>query len=43
MNNNIKNLPTLKELEQNLFRELQSVYQNILVSILKELDDWFDG
>lgn len=40
MNNNIKNLPTLKELEQNLFRELQSVYQNILVSILKELDDW---
>jgi len=40
MNNNINNLPTLKEVEQNLFRELQSVYQNILVSILKELDEW---
>lgn len=40
MYNNIKNLPTLKEIEQNLFRELQSVYQNILVSILTELDEW---
>src|SRR5690625_613112 len=40
MNNNINNLSTLKEIEQNLFRELQSVYQNILISILKELDEW---
>ena|SRR5690625_2169101 len=40
MNNNINNLPTLKEVEQNLFQELQNVYQNILVSILQELDEW---
>lgn len=38
--NNINNLPTLKEIEQNLFQELQSVYQNILVSLLDEVDEW---
>src|SRR5699024_6217133 len=30
----------LKEIEQNLFQELQSVYQNILVSLLEEIDVW---
>jgi len=40
MNNDINNLQTLKEVEQNLFQELQSVYQNILVSLLEELDEW---
>jgi len=40
MSNDINNLPTLKELEQSLFQELQSVYQNILVSLLEELDVW---
>src|SRR5690625_2676835 len=40
MNNDINNLPTLKEIEQNLFQELQSIYQNILVSLLEELDIW---
>ena len=40
MNHDINNLPTLKELEQNLFRELQQVYQNILVSLLEEMDEW---
>src|SRR5699024_816497 len=40
MYNYIKNLPTSKEIEQNLFRVLQSVYQYILVSILTELDEW---
>src|SRR5699024_12643260 len=32
--------PILKEIEQNLFQELQSVYQNILVSLLEEIDVW---
>lgn len=40
MSNDINNLPTLKELEKNLFQELQCVYQNILVSLLEELDVW---
>src|SRR5699024_12329628 len=30
----------LKEIEQNVFKELQSVYQNILVSLLEEIDVW---
>src|SRR5699024_12782819 len=38
MRNDINNLPILKEIEQNLFQELQSVYQNILVSLLEEID-----
>jgi hypothetical protein len=38
MDNNINNLPTMKEIEHDLFRELQDVYQNILVSSLEELD-----
>ncbi|HLR81022.1 MAG TPA: hypothetical protein VK119_10680 [Bacillota bacterium] len=38
MSNDINNLPILKEIEQNLFQELQSVYQNILVSLLEEID-----
>src|SRR5699024_11604787 len=40
MRNDINNLPILKEIEQNLFQELQSVYQNILVSLLEEIDVW---
>src|SRR5699024_2344572 len=40
MSNDINNLPILKEIEQNLFQELQSVYQNILVSLLEEIDVW---
>ena len=35
MNNHINNLPTFKELEQDLFKELQSVYQATLVSVMK--------
>jgi hypothetical protein len=38
MDNNINNLPTMKEIEQSLFRELQDVYQNILVSLLEKID-----
>lgn len=40
MDNHINNLLTLKEIEQNLFQELQEVYQNILVSLLEEVDVW---
>jgi len=40
MINDINNLSTLKEIEQNLFQELQNVYQNILISLLEELDIW---
>src|SRR5690625_2911225 len=40
MDNHINNLTTLKEIEQNLFQELQSVYQNIFVSLLEEVDVW---
>ena len=40
MNNYINNLPTLKEVEENLFHELQEVYQATLVSILEEADVW---
>src|SRR5699024_870990 len=40
MSNDINNLPILKEIEQNLFQELQSEYQNIIVSLLKEVDVW---
>src|SRR5699024_12422742 len=40
MRNDINNLPILKEIEQNLFQELQSVYQNILVSVLEEIGVW---
>ncbi|MFK4997543.1 UPF0236 family transposase-like protein [Bacillus sp. N9] len=40
MSNDINNLPTLKEIEQSLFQEDQTVYQNILVSLLEELDVW---
>lgn len=40
MNNCTNNLSTLKELEQNLFHELQGVYQATLVSILEEADIW---
>jgi len=42
MNNYINNLPTLKEVEENLFHELQEVYQATLVSILEEADVWLD-
>src|SRR5699024_12833205 len=38
MRNDINNLPILKEIEQNLFQELQTVYQNMLVSLLEEID-----
>ena len=40
MFNDTNNLPTLKEVEENLFRELQQIYQNILVSILEKADVW---
>src|SRR5690625_4504599 len=40
MINDTNNLPTLKEIEQGLFRELQSIYQNILVSVLEKVDVW---
>src|SRR5690625_4689446 len=43
MINDIKNMddfPTLKEIELHLFRELQEVFKNTLLSILEELDDW---
>ena len=40
MNIHINNLPTFKELEQDLFKELQSVYQAILVLVLGEIDQW---
>src|SRR5690625_3232991 len=40
MDNHINNLTTLKEIEKSLFQELQSVYQNILVSLLEEVDVW---
>src|SRR5699024_4210807 len=35
-----KELPTLKEIESHLFQELQEVYQDALLHILEELDDW---
>lgn len=38
MNNNINNVPTLKEIESNLFSELQEVFQKTMISILEELD-----
>lgn len=38
MYNDIRNLPTLKELEENLFRKLQGVFQEALILILEELD-----
>lgn len=38
MNNHIRNLPTFKELEQDLFKKLQGVYQSALVSMLEEID-----
>ena len=38
--NNIDDFPTLKEIESNLFRELQDVFQAALLSILEELDEW---
>lgn len=40
MFNHTNNLPTLKEIEQGLFKELQSIYQNILVSMLEKVDIW---
>lgn len=40
MFNDTSNLPTLKENEENLFHELQVVYQTALVSILEEVDLW---
>ena len=40
MFNDTSNLPTLKEIEENLFHELQVVYQTALVSILEEVDLW---
>src|SRR5690625_7952375 len=40
MNNDINNLPNLKEIESNLFIELQDVFQSTLLSILQEIDVW---
>src|SRR5699024_2050134 len=33
-------LPSLKEIEAHLFEELQVVYEDALLLILDELDDW---
>src|SRR5690625_2422894 len=38
--NNTSELPTLKEIETSLFRELQDVFQDALLSVLETLDDW---
>jgi len=38
MYNHINNLPSFKEIEQDLFKELQGIYQCTLVSILEEVD-----
>ncbi|HLS59845.1 MAG TPA: UPF0236 family protein, partial [Virgibacillus sp.] len=40
MNNDINNLPNLKEIESNLFSELQDVFQSTLLSVLHEIDVW---
>src|SRR5690625_1742453 len=40
MNNNISNLPTLKEIESKLFGELQEIFQTTLLSLLEEIDVW---
>src|SRR5690625_4370683 len=40
MNDDINNLPTLKEIESNLFGELPEVFQTILLSILEKMDVW---
>src|SRR5690625_3618465 len=40
MNNDINKLPTLKEIESNLFGELQEIFQATLLSILDEIDVW---
>src|SRR5690625_2665865 len=40
MINNINSLPTLKEIESNLFGELQEIFQTILLSILEKMDVW---
>lgn len=38
--NNTNELPTLKEVETSLFRELQDLFQDALLSVLEALDDW---
>ena len=38
MYNHINNLPSFKEIEQDLFKELQQIYQCTLVSILEDVD-----
>jgi len=45
VNDNINNLPTLKEVEQKLFQELQSVNQNILVALrlIESLNAYFSS
>jgi len=40
MKNDIKNLPTMKEIEASLFKELQQIYSNILVELLEKIDLW---
>src|SRR5699024_7230436 len=43
MCNYIKNkdeLPTLKEMEINLFKELQDIFLDAILSILEEFDSW---
>lgn len=40
MFNDISNLPRLEDIEKNLFQELQTVYQAVLVKALEELDIW---
>src|SRR5699024_2499874 len=38
-NNNIEKLPTIQEIESSLFRGLQDIFQDTLLSILEELDE----
>lgn len=40
MSNDINNLPTLKEIEKGLFRELQEAFKSALLNILEKLDCW---
>ena len=38
MNKDIMNLPTLKEIELDLFRVLQKTFSDVITQILEELD-----
>lgn len=40
MNHSMDQLPTMKEGEQSHFQGLQRIYEDILVSLLKEVEEW---